>query len=527
MIIKNKKYIILGLSILVLLPTTFVYAAESPNIIFNTNFPAIPAPVPGGFFDLNCIEGLNSNLCSSDFEYAPTIGNIILFIFTAAIWIGGLVAFGVLFYGGFLYIFSGNAPANRSKARGMLVNVAWGIGILLLSVVFLNLINPDVANLRFENPEAIQTCPDGTTDCITYPELPKQYNTFGCSWNEQEDKCEIAQDTVACTLGFKTSGVCEKVNGLHNQNSLLDNEKVCKSLKSNACALSSEGEDAVCNVGSYVACLGTCLSQGKLEATCQNECSVYTGGGSGYSCRERCQETLPPQLAHECSELPSCLETPPGVTPAADGYFKLPASNFYTKRYEDASCGKLELIQAIYVVAKRWSEIGGSKMNVTDLNGGGDYNSGVCHSTHNRGIDVDIHIEGVTLHKTANSGEWLIKLGKLLVDTGVVSGFIHRTDAPQDAAALEVVNRYFENKFPNRNPWHPPWALNEGFWRTDTAGNHEDHMHIHIGDSDGATGTGIQPGPYNRSCSRDTTLRYYSSSDYCCYRTDGGQQKCG
>src|SRR3989344_5257154 len=190
MIIKNKKYIILGLSILVLLPTTFVYAAESPNIIFNTNFPAIPAPVPGGFFDLNCIEGLNSNLCSSDFEYAPTIGNIILFIF------------------------SGNAPANRSKARGMLVNVAWGIGILLLSVVFLNLINPDIANLRFENPGAIQTCPDGTTNCITYPELPKQYNTFGCSWNEQEDKCEIAQDTVACTLGFKTSGVCEKVNGL-------------------------------------------------------------------------------------------------------------------------------------------------------------------------------------------------------------------------------------------------------------------------------------------------------------------------
>src|SRR3989344_8616485 len=191
---------------------TFVYATESPNIVFNTNFPAIPAPVPGGFFDLNCIEGLNSNLCSSNFEYAPTIGNIILFIFTAAIWIGGLVAFGVLFYGGFLYIFSGNAPANRSKARGMLVNVAWGIGILLLSVVFLNLINPDIANLRFENPGAIQTCPDGTTNCITYPQLPKQYNTFGCSWNEQEDKCEIAQDTVACTPGFKASNACDKIS---------------------------------------------------------------------------------------------------------------------------------------------------------------------------------------------------------------------------------------------------------------------------------------------------------------------------
>src|SRR3989338_1175829 len=100
MFIKYKKYTVLGLFSLMLLSATFVYAAESPNIVFNTNFPAIPAPVPGGFFDLNCIEGLNSNLCSSDFKYAPTIGNIILFIFTSTILIGGLVAFGVLFYGG-------------------------------------------------------------------------------------------------------------------------------------------------------------------------------------------------------------------------------------------------------------------------------------------------------------------------------------------------------------------------------------------------------------------------------------------
>ena len=149
MSIKNKKTkIILGLTIAAV-AVFFAYSAFAAeiNIKFNVDFPKVPAPVPGGYLDLNCIQGQNTNLCRSDYQYVPSFKTLVLFIFYAAIWIAGLIAFGVLLYAGFLYIFGGSAQGNRSKAKEMFTNVIWGLAILLLSVVTLRLINPDITNL--------------------------------------------------------------------------------------------------------------------------------------------------------------------------------------------------------------------------------------------------------------------------------------------------------------------------------------------------------------------------------------------
>ena len=115
-------------------------------LTLNQKYPKI------GGVDLNCVVNGGCDL---------SVGIIVIFLYNSAIWIGGIVAFISLVYVGFLYIFSGNAPGNRSKAKGMLNNVIWGISILLLSYVTLVLINPDLVKL----PETfLPTVKEGNTN---------------------------------------------------------------------------------------------------------------------------------------------------------------------------------------------------------------------------------------------------------------------------------------------------------------------------------------------------------------------------
>ena len=85
--------------------------------------------------------------------------------------------FPVLFYAGFLYIFAGSAPANKSKAKEMFVNVTWGLGIILLSVVTLNLINPDIANLKTAELNLVSVSDVDYTPLGTQPPMPEPINT--------------------------------------------------------------------------------------------------------------------------------------------------------------------------------------------------------------------------------------------------------------------------------------------------------------------------------------------------------------
>lgn len=124
---KKTWFALSFLIVIVALPV--VTSALSLNI---QDYPEI------GGVDLDCLEVGTCPL---------SVGIIVIFIYNAAIWVGGVVAFITMVYAGFLYIFSGNAPGNRSKAKGMLTNVVWGISILLLSYITLVLINPDLVNL--------------------------------------------------------------------------------------------------------------------------------------------------------------------------------------------------------------------------------------------------------------------------------------------------------------------------------------------------------------------------------------------
>jgi len=195
------------------------------------------------------------------------------------------------------------------------------------------------------------------------------------------------------------------------------------------------------------------------------------------------------------------LELPPNFDPDADvvdGYSLLPQSDdgSYIGGGLDSSCGLLETIQVVYTVAQRWKD---SPQNpdkkslvVRDLNGG-PINSGVCHSTHEHGDSVDISVSNLRVSER-------IALAKLFIDTGVVTGMVHDIDAVR-----EEVNPYFTETQPNLTAWKMQFRGGVGtgeFMRS--IGGHESHFHVKIGDGDGATGTGIMPGPCNTSCSINT-----------------------
>ncbi|MEX2144979.1 MAG: hypothetical protein WD712_01165 [Candidatus Spechtbacterales bacterium] len=179
-----------------------VFAAlfvPAQSFAFSIDYPAIPAPVPGGYFDLNCIDVFWNDLsgCYSSYIPDPSISNIIFFLFISAIWVGGIVALISLLYTGVQFILAGSDAQVRLAAKDRLQKVMWGIAILLSTVVILNIINPDITNLR---DPLLQGADKGTISNLKIPEPEAITGVFSCGWNEDEEKCEVAEDN--CQSGY-------------------------------------------------------------------------------------------------------------------------------------------------------------------------------------------------------------------------------------------------------------------------------------------------------------------------------------
>ncbi|OGZ60973.1 MAG: hypothetical protein A2919_00520 [Candidatus Spechtbacteria bacterium RIFCSPLOWO2_01_FULL_43_12] len=191
---KTIKTIIAGVFVFAFL------ASPAISFAFIINYPAIPAPVPGGSFDLNCIDVDWNDFsgCYSTYTLTPTVANIILFLFVGAIWLGGIIALVSLIYTGIQFIISGEDSKKRAAAKDRLAKVLWGLAILLLSVVVLNFINPDITKL--EDPYLLAV-PTGTVTQPGIPSEPKEKTgVFSCGWDEENEECVVAEDS--CGSGY-------------------------------------------------------------------------------------------------------------------------------------------------------------------------------------------------------------------------------------------------------------------------------------------------------------------------------------
>lgn len=141
------------------------------------DYPAVPAPVKGFLFDLNCFEGGDLSQCTAPYIFKLTLGNVVLFIFLAAIWASAIIAFVSGIYAGVLYILSGANAGMRARARQRITSTVWGVAILLLATIGFNFINPDIASLKLTG-EGIKNAggapggnPAGSLN-VNYPPIP-------------------------------------------------------------------------------------------------------------------------------------------------------------------------------------------------------------------------------------------------------------------------------------------------------------------------------------------------------------------
>lgn len=193
---KPKTLIIFTLFLLVFFVTPHITSAINLNI----DYPAIP--YPGGSISLNCIE---------TGECTMTVGNILIYIYIVSIWIGGIIAVLTLFYVGFIFIYSGNNPGARTKAKKRFQDVLMGLAILFTAVIVLNVINPDITNLRDSSLSNIidpdPTFVFGETE-NSGPALGYGTDIEGCLRNEEYDILTLQQCTNNCIDSSGGATVC-------------------------------------------------------------------------------------------------------------------------------------------------------------------------------------------------------------------------------------------------------------------------------------------------------------------------------
>lgn len=80
-----------------------------------------------------------------------TLPGLVKYIFTLAIGISGLLAFGVLIYSGTQWLTSAGNPARINDSKDRIFAAFLGLIILLCAYVILTTINPDLINIQMPN----------------------------------------------------------------------------------------------------------------------------------------------------------------------------------------------------------------------------------------------------------------------------------------------------------------------------------------------------------------------------------------
>ena len=87
----------------------------------------------------------------TSFKENPTLLVFIKYLYEWLISLGGLAAFVVLVYAGFMYLTSAGNPQKMSDAMARIKSASFGLILLLSSVLILNTINPQLTALKLPN----------------------------------------------------------------------------------------------------------------------------------------------------------------------------------------------------------------------------------------------------------------------------------------------------------------------------------------------------------------------------------------
>lgn len=171
-------------SLITLFPIFFLAAALTftvSNGVFAQGY-TVEVPIPGAPKTLGLLEYIKH-----------------LYVF--ALGIVGLTAFGAMVYGGIVYMSSAGNPSLQTEAKDRITKALLGLGLLLVSVLILNTINPDLVNLTQPNltPASIKE--------ITWQPAPGATPAGGCTNDAQ---CGTGYECIASTTN--KPGRCESKN---------------------------------------------------------------------------------------------------------------------------------------------------------------------------------------------------------------------------------------------------------------------------------------------------------------------------
>src|SRR3989338_898968 len=125
-----------------------------------------------------------------------------------ALGIGGMVALGIIIFGGVLYSASGGNPSRMDEAKKWIQHALFGLALLLSSYLLLNFINPDLTSLeevfldpnpQVEGPKLERQPGAGRVEDYIFPATCRE----GCIERDGRS-CELLEDckpdvAVDCT----------------------------------------------------------------------------------------------------------------------------------------------------------------------------------------------------------------------------------------------------------------------------------------------------------------------------------------
>jgi len=149
-----KKF---GKILLVLIFLTFLLGAGSASAL-EVNYPKIPGlETPQEFLET-----------AAPNEIVPLY---VKYFSGLLFWVSGVLAFGMLIYAGFLYLTAGGKPEKIIEARSRVIGVLVGLAVLLGSIVFLELLDPDFVDLELPELAEVNIY---VPDQVELPEEPKE-----------------------------------------------------------------------------------------------------------------------------------------------------------------------------------------------------------------------------------------------------------------------------------------------------------------------------------------------------------------
>jgi cytochrome bd-type quinol oxidase subunit 2 len=153
------------------------------------------SPVAHGVTISTAIPGTNANSTSS----AP--GAFIANFYQFALMIAGILAFGVIVFGGILYMSSPGNPSGQSNAKEWIWGALMGLLLLAAAYLILNVVNPQLLNLNLPKLNQVsatsQTSQSGSSAPLNTGTIPGLQNTGSTCGGTTNGTCPSGKNCVA------------------------------------------------------------------------------------------------------------------------------------------------------------------------------------------------------------------------------------------------------------------------------------------------------------------------------------------